>query len=95
MILEVTYPLALLKSILEDSIPKAIITKKFFKNRFNGLQLIHLDIGWYDRLKISVDKSLKKELNELDDIAYVVCSSGTTGKPKGMFLYNTYIILQN
>jgi len=33
-----------------------------------------------------VDKSLlKKEPKELDDLAIVVFSSGTTGKPKGMF----------
>lgn len=87
LILEVSYTLPLLNSILEDSTPKAILTKKLYENRFKGPLLIYLDIGWYDSLKMSVDKSLKKEPNELDDLAIVVCSSGTTGKPKSMFFF--------
>jgi len=79
--------LLLLNSILEDTNPKIILTKKFFESRFNGPLLIYLDIGWYDDLKITVDNSLKKEVVELDDLAIVVCSSGTTGKPKGMDIF--------
>lgn len=86
MILEVSYPLPLVSSVLEDSTPIAILTKKFFESKFDGQQLIYLDIGWYDDLKAIVDKSFKKEPNKLDNLALVVFSSGTTGKPKGTFL---------
>lgn len=81
-----SYPLTLLSSVLEDSKPKAILTKKFFENRFKEQQLIFLDNGWYKNLKISMDELRKKEPNKLDDMAIVVFSSGTTGKPKGKFI---------
>lgn len=92
--MEVSYPLPLLHSVLEDSTPKAILTKEFFESRFKEQQLIFLDIGWYDSLKTSVERSLlEKKPNELDDMALVVFSSGTTGKPKGMFRYKFIILL--
>lgn len=84
--MEVSYPLPLLSSVLEDSHPKAILTKKSFESRFIEQQLIFLDIGWYDNLKLSIDETFTKEKQELNDLALVVYSSGTTGKPKGMFL---------
>lgn len=84
--MEVSYPLPLLSSVLDDSHPKAILTKKSFESRIIKQQLIFLDIGWYDDLKLSIDKSFTKEKQELNDLALVVYSSGTTGKPKGMFL---------
>lgn len=95
LILEVSYPLTLLSSVLEDSVPKAILTKKFFESRFNEQQLIFLDNGWYENLKISVDELCKKEPNELDDMAIVVFSSGTTGKPKGKFMNVRLYIINN
>lgn len=87
LILEVSYPLLLLNSVLRDSNPKAILTKKFFGSRFKEQQLVFLDIDWYSNLKLSFDKSFTKEKKELDDLALVVYSSGTTGKPKGRYVF--------
>lgn len=96
LILEVSYPSSLLSSVIEDSVPKIILTKGLFGNLLDGQRLIYLDKGWYDNLKTTMDLSLKNELKtknyQLDDLATITYSSGTTGKPKGAFLFFFYKI---
>lgn len=89
MPLELSYPETLLYSILEDAKPAAIITSEHLKEKLpNSVDLILLNEGWDERLEMeNASKPALEELKtKLDDLAYIVYSSGTTGKPKGMRL---------
>lgn len=86
--LETSYPPSLLASVIEDATPVVICTKNVFKPRLakNNVPLILMDSGWELILKNKV-KGLPPHPPvkvELDDLGYVVYSSGTTGKPKGI-----------
>lgn len=89
MPLELSYPETLLNSILEDAKPAAIITSEHLKDKLpNSVDLILLNEGWDERLEMenTSKPALEKLTSKLDDLAYIVYSSGTTGKPKGMRL---------
>eukprot|EP00112_Aurelia_sp_Birch-Aquarium-sp1_P026026 Seg898.4 transcript_id=Seg898.4/GoldUCD/mRNA.D3Y31 product="Tyrocidine synthase 2" protein_id=Seg898.4/GoldUCD/D3Y31 len=89
--MELSYPQPLLQSVLDDARPVAIVTTKENKENLpSGFEIISLEGKW--EKKLNEENSLyKKELppvnTQLDDLAYVVYSSGTTGKPKGMQYY--------
>ena len=92
MPLELSYPETLLYSILEDAKPAAIITSENLKEKLpNSVDLILLNEGWDERLEKenAAKPALEKLKTTLDDLAYIVYSSGTTGKPKGMRLITT------
>jgi non-ribosomal peptide synthetase component F len=86
--LEVSFPSQLLMSLLEDAKPIAVCTKAPFLERLacSSTLPILLDAGWFDRIQEENSQlsPLEKPIQvSLDDMAYTVYSSGTTGKPKG------------
>jgi non-ribosomal peptide synthetase component F len=92
MPIDLSYPPALLKSILEDAKPVAVCTKARFSANLGGASTVPilLDTDWLDRVTEENSRlaPIKYPVQvSLDDMAYIVYSSGTTGKPKGKYTW--------
>ncbi|KAK7873449.1 hypothetical protein R5R35_000229 [Gryllus longicercus] len=85
--LEISYPQSLLQSVLQDAEPVAVCTKKLFTERLNNHmeknKIIIMENDWIEEISKNEPISEPVEVG-LDDMAYTVYSSGTTGKPKGI-----------
>lgn len=85
--LELSYPEPLLASILKDASPVTVVTTEDLRGRIpSSTHVTVLNKAWKARLDKENESlgDLPPLQSSLDDLAYVVYSSGTTGQPKGI-----------
>ena len=75
------HPQARIKFMTEDSAPIAAITTAGLTDRFDGCDLLVIDI---DDPRIDTQPSTALPAPAPDDIAHIIYTSGTTGVPKGV-----------
>ena len=83
--LDLAYPESFLNKILHETQSKVIVTKTQYCNRLDSrlpgkILNIDIDSSWRESIH---DKDVVSDIS-LDNLAYVVYSSGTTGEPKGI-----------
>lgn len=83
--LELAYPEALLQEVMADSKPRIILTKERYAERLAAnLSRFLLDDDWEGELYEAPEDEGQTSLADLESLAFVSYSSGTTGKPKGI-----------
>nr|WP_163737384.1 non-ribosomal peptide synthase/polyketide synthase [Mycobacterium gallinarum] len=75
------HPQVRIAFMTEDSSPIAAITTPALRDRFNGCDLVLIDV---DDPRIEIQPSTALPAPAPDDVAHIIYTSGTTGVPKGV-----------
>lgn len=78
------YPTDRIHFILEDTKAKVVITHKKYQTQFSGKTFIELDTEHFQNELLKEEAINPKTALTSEHLAYVLYTSGTTGKPKGV-----------
>ncbi len=96
-----SYPKHLIQSVLEDCQPVVICTKEAYNHLLNTsiTSTLFIQDDWVNTYREEISRLESKPINRenvlLDDMAYTVYSSGTTGKPSKFLLISSISCSKN
>lgn len=87
--LDISWPQARLNSIFEDSQTELILSDR---RQFQATELGDRDVLWLDTLQPGISEENLKIQSSPDDLAYIIYTSGSSGKPKGVMQNHRYAL---